>query len=203
MSYFATRRSRRFFQVHWMYPAIHALVTSFFSNCENQNMSKAIAAQEMGASHCQLGHLDPENIRIANTLSYRGRPTSLTRGIYLRRTLCYRGLRILYLAFGSKQLREICEYEQCASEKLGIEVSDSLKERLADLMAAQSPRDLVAGSPRSIRCRNHEFMVVDLCQGCQVTFVANHPVNPVDDSGAIEWSRVSRVRIINVGPSGE
>lgn len=109
----------------------------------------------------------------------------------------------MYLAFRSKELREICEYEDRALEQLGIDVSQSLKERLADLMAAQSPKDLVAGSPRSIRDQNDEFMVVDLCQGCQVTFVANHPVNPVDDSGAIDWSRVSRVRIINVGPSGE
>lgn len=109
----------------------------------------------------------------------------------------------MYLAFGSKQLREICEYEECASEKLGIEVSDSLKERLADLMAAQSPKDLVAGSPRLVRSENEEFMVVDLCNGYQITFVANHPVNPVDDSGAIDWSRVSRVRITNVELNGE
>ena len=109
----------------------------------------------------------------------------------------------MYLAFHSTELREICEFEERALEQLGIDVSQSLKERLADLMAAQSPNDLVAGSPRSIRSQNDEFMVVDLSHEYQITFVANHPVNPVDDSGAIDWSRVSRVRITNVGPSGE
>ena len=109
----------------------------------------------------------------------------------------------MYLAFGSKQLREICEFEERALDELGIVVSESLKERLADLMAAPSPNDLLAGSPRSIGGGKDESMVLDLGHGYQMSFVANHPQNPVDESGAIDWSRVSRIRIIDVGLSHE
>lgn len=109
----------------------------------------------------------------------------------------------MYLAFGNKQLREICEFEERALDELGTEVSESLKGRLADLMAARSPNDLVAGSPRSIGGGKNASMVLDLGQGYQISFVANHPQNPVDQSGAIDWSRVSRIRIVGIGLSRE
>jgi hypothetical protein len=54
----------------------------------------------------------------------------------------------LELAFDSKSLRTTCESERQAKLELGDVVAEVLKHRLADLLAAKSVKDLVAGQPR-------------------------------------------------------
>lgn len=98
-------------------------------------------------------------------------------------------------AFASKDLREICEDDSMARKEFGDEVSRILVNRLADLRAASSITGLPAGYPCTVQ---GEEAVFELCQGYQLVITANHPDNPVTDSGDVDWSRVHRIKVIKI-----
>lgn len=100
------------------------------------------------------------------------------------------------LAFESRELREICESEAEASQHFGDAVAEMLRHRLADLDAAGSPEELVAGRPRV--GEEAETMVVDLCDGHRIVFTPNHIKNPTQPAGGVDWPRVSRIRILRI-----
>ena len=100
------------------------------------------------------------------------------------------------LAFESKCLRTICESEAHGKNELGLEVAEVLKHRLADLRAATSIHDLVAGRPRV--SDKGEQLVVDLRNSYYVVLVANHPNNPVTETGRLDWTRISRIKVLRI-----
>ena len=102
------------------------------------------------------------------------------------------------LAFESKQLREICEDEDKAKYEFGVSVTEKLKSRLADLRAATSVKDLVAGRPRELGGSQDRHFAVDLCEGFSIVFCPNHITVPELDSGKVDWSRVSRLKIWDI-----
>jgi len=104
----------------------------------------------------------------------------------------------LELAFDSRPLRSICESEAEAQHELGSSVAEMLKHRLADLCAATSINDLVAGQPRVLDGAVLQHMVVDLSAGYLMIFCANHPNNPLTESGKIDWPKVSRIKILRI-----
>lgn len=103
----------------------------------------------------------------------------------------------LVLAFASKSLREICEAEEQASRRFGKKVTESLKHRLADLEAAPTALDLVAGRPQLQNPSGHYS--VRLADGFCLEFGANHMKNPVDKKGEVDWSKVTRIQIVRIG----
>lgn len=105
----------------------------------------------------------------------------------------------LELAFETKSLRSICEREAHARCHLGSEVAEVLKHRLADFRAATSVMDLPAGRPRLVGGSGHERMIIDLRAGYRIVLEANHPNNPTTEDGGIEWRRVSRIKILQIG----
>ena len=102
----------------------------------------------------------------------------------------------LELAFESKELRDICENEAEAKRKLGESIAETLKRRLADLDAAASPKDLLAGRPRL--GQDGQTMVIDLGEGHRIVFAANHPENPASADGGLDWAKVRRIRILRI-----
>lgn len=102
------------------------------------------------------------------------------------------------LAFDDKSLRTLCESEAHARRELGSEVAEVLKRRLADLRAATSVKDLVAGQPRQLHHADHQYMAVDLCDGYCIVYGANHSSNPITETGDLDWTRVSRVKILRI-----
>lgn len=103
----------------------------------------------------------------------------------------------LVLAFASKSLREICEVEEEAVRRFGKKVTETLKHRLADLEAAPTAVDLIAGRPQLQNpSGNYAIRLVD---GCCLEFAANHVKNPVDKNGDIDWKKVSRIQIVRIG----
>ena len=101
------------------------------------------------------------------------------------------------ISFETKDLRTICEIEAHAQNKLGDETAGILKRRLADIRSAKTISDLIAGRPRELDDGTGQ-MVIDLYPSYRLVFCANHPSNPVVDSGNIDWSRVSRVKIVSI-----
>ena len=107
-------------------------------------------------------------------------------------------IHCLELAFETKSLRMICESENQAKRKLGSNVAESLRRRLADLRAATSVRDLIAGRPRELDVADRQHMAVDLWDGHRIVFCANHSKNPVTETDELDWSRISRVKILRI-----
>lgn len=102
------------------------------------------------------------------------------------------------LAFDTKELRALCESELQAKLELGPRIADALKHRLADIRAAKAPKDLVAGRPRALGDTGTEYMTLELCEGWRIVLGANHPSNPMLESGRLDWSKVSRVKILRI-----
>lgn len=101
------------------------------------------------------------------------------------------------LAFSTKALRAVCESEERAQGELGVDLAGILKRRLADLRAAPDVTDLVAGNPRPALHSKKELMI-DLADGFTVFLTANHAANPRLRSGDVDWSKVSRVRLLRI-----
>ena len=99
------------------------------------------------------------------------------------------------LAFETKALREICEREDRARRALGLNTAEELKAWLADLRAARSVADLLAIDPQRMADR----VIVDLGEGKRMVFCANHTTNPTDASKQIDWARVTRIKIVEIG----
>ncbi len=107
------------------------------------------------------------------------------------------------IAFDTKHLRTICESEVQANHELGSEVAEILKHRLADLRAATSIKDLVAGRPRKLDDVNRQYMIINLRDGYGLVYCANHLKNPKTETGDLDWERVSRVKILRIGKSDD
>jgi len=107
----------------------------------------------------------------------------------------------LELSFDSKTLRTLCENGMQAEHELGLRVSEALRHRLADLRAATSVKDLLAGRPRLLVAEGSQSMVVDLCEGYQIVFCANHSKAPLTESGKLDWARVTRIKLLGIDKS--
>jgi hypothetical protein len=106
---------------------------------------------------------------------------------------------LIQLAFESKTLRSICENEDYAQREFGVRVAEKLKHRLADLTSCTSIRDLVVGRrPRTADSEHGRQMIVDLAEGYEMLLEVNHPKPPVNETGGIDWSRVTRIKILDI-----
>lgn len=103
-------------------------------------------------------------------------------------------MQTVILAFSEKALRQLCLSESKARRVLGEQVAQRLKRRLADLSAAESVMDLVAGQPCEL---DNAQMSLALCDGYHIFFCANSKV-PFLESGAVDWSHVRRIKILRI-----
>ncbi len=101
------------------------------------------------------------------------------------------------IAFAKKKLRQLCESEAQAKRDLGIEVANILKKRIADLRAATCVGDLLAGQPREEGARGQNI-AMELNNGSCMVFCVNHNVVPKVHSGRVDWSKVSRIKILRI-----
>jgi toxin HigB-1 len=104
----------------------------------------------------------------------------------------------LELSFFTKSLRKICESEAAAKEALGVRVAEKLKRRLADMRAAASVEELVAGRPHEVEGGWQPRFAVELGDGSRIVFSANHNTIPLLTSGGVDWARVTRIKILGI-----
>jgi len=107
-------------------------------------------------------------------------------------------LETLELAFANKSIRSLCESETLAAKALGVRVAKQLIGRLADLLAIQGVHELVAGNPCELDGALHGHMSITLCDGFKIVFCANHSAKHVHKAGKVDWSKVTRIKIIEV-----
>jgi len=101
------------------------------------------------------------------------------------------------LSFATKSLRTRCEDATVALRAYKPEVVESLNNRLADLRAADSPVELIAGSPRLVAGATPS-VVIALADSHYLHCQVSQAVVPHDARGNLDWSRVRRLKITTV-----
>lgn len=103
------------------------------------------------------------------------------------------------IGFRDKKLRELCEKQAMARKKLGDACAHKLQTRLAELEAAATVAELVAGNPHPLKHDRAGQFALKLDGGIRLVFApANEPIPRMPDS-AIDWSRVTAVCIEFIG----
>lgn len=103
------------------------------------------------------------------------------------------------ITFRDSKLQKLCEQQSVAQKKLGQACARKLRSRLADLVAATSVQDLVAGKPHPLKGDRDGQFALSLQGGVRLVFEsANDPV-PHKKDGSIDWAKVSVVCIVFIG----
>jgi hypothetical protein len=98
------------------------------------------------------------------------------------------------LAFATERLRTVCEDGTIARTEYDLVVVEQLQARLADLRAAGSIYDLLAGDPKTESGR----LIVQVASGYILVAKPNHRVAPLAADGAVDWARVRRLHILQI-----
>ncbi|WP_036043688.1 hypothetical protein [Leptospira alstonii] len=114
-------------------------------------------------------------------------------------------IKYLILAFQNVQLRSLCEKSSQALKFLGEPVSNKLRNRLSDLRAASSVQDLVLGEiiDELGNSENNKIFTIDLGNNYEMVCISNHNPQPLLSPSKIDWQRVFRIKIINIGQKNE
>jgi hypothetical protein len=101
------------------------------------------------------------------------------------------------LAFQTLILRRVCELDTEARKRYPEAMVDELQARLADLHAATSMSDLVAGQPK-VDARPPASISFELDDGYILECVGNHPKPPLQADGSVDLGRMRRVKIVAI-----
>lgn len=101
----------------------------------------------------------------------------------------------MQLSFLDEKHRALCERDELARTELGSDAARQLRNRLADLQAAQSPAELIAGDPQILGQGLEEKMVVRLNDAVALVLQPGTVRSPLDDNGGVAWEQVFRVHV--------
>ncbi|TVR05411.1 MAG: killer suppression protein HigA [Phormidium sp. GEM2.Bin31] len=103
------------------------------------------------------------------------------------------------ITFSNQKLKKLCEQKAVAQKQLGQDCARKLQSRLADLMAAESVRDLTAGRPHPLKGDRLGEFAIDLVGAKRLVFSPiNEPV-PRKQDGSIDWLAVTQICIVFIG----
>ena len=105
----------------------------------------------------------------------------------------------MQLAFKTQSLRTLCEDAEAAELALGGSVAQELRKRLADIRAAAVVDELPVGNV-TLRGTGVDGTVrIDLGGRAALELVPNHPTQRLTTQCAVEWGRVSRLKVVRIG----
>ena len=102
------------------------------------------------------------------------------------------------LSFEQKSLRDLCEDPSKAERELGQATATTLHARLSDLRAIERISQIPIGNPQIYGDPSGDRMSIDLGNKYKLVFCANHNKLPIAASGFVDWSRVTRIRILGI-----
>ena len=103
------------------------------------------------------------------------------------------------IEFADNSCRKLCEQAKHAQKKLGPDCAKKLRTPLADLAAAASVAELVAGDPHPLKGDRDGQFSVSLAGGVRLVFEPNHDPIPRLDAGGVNWRLVTKVTIVFIG----
>jgi len=107
------------------------------------------------------------------------------------------------LAFADEKIRQTCESGRSARRRLGQDAAECLQARLADLLAADSPSDLLVLQLAHPDLAFDNRLVIPLCNGYVLVASVNHRPEPRSPSGELDWKQVSRIKILSIERANE
>jgi toxin HigB-1 len=103
------------------------------------------------------------------------------------------------ISFKDESLKDLCEQVKLAQRKFGAPMAKKLRVRLADLMAAASVTELVAGRPHPLTGDRAGQFALDLVHPQRLVFEPDNEPVPISEDGGIDWGQVTQVCIIWIG----
>ena len=103
------------------------------------------------------------------------------------------------IQFKDQKLQKLCEQAALAKKSLGADCAKKLQARLSNLMAAQTVGELIAGNPHPLKGDRSGQFSLKLHGGKRLVFEPAEDPVPLDQDGAIAWSKVTQIRIIFIG----
>lgn len=101
------------------------------------------------------------------------------------------------LAFDTVAVRRICESDLEARKCYPEETVDELRARLADIRAATSASDLIAGKPRLDTCPPGRIQF-NLNGGYELVCLGNHPQPTLTKDGLVDLGRMRRLKVVAI-----
>jgi hypothetical protein len=101
------------------------------------------------------------------------------------------------LAFETVEVRRVCESDVEARKRFPEGTAEKLQDRLADMRAATSVAELVAGGP-SLDALPPGRIRFGLDEGYELVCVGNHPRPPLTDDGLVDFGRMRRLKVITI-----
>ena len=103
------------------------------------------------------------------------------------------------ISFAGSKLESICRQHKLAVQEVGASSARKLQLRLAELFAAESVKELVAGRPHPLTHDRFGEFAVDLHGGHRLIFKPTRQPPPMLPDGGIDWSSVTQITIIEIG----
>lgn len=100
------------------------------------------------------------------------------------------------ISFASKKLAKLCADPREATKALGAYSARKLRSRLADLQAADTVAELVAGRPHPLSGSRAGQFALDLAGGQRLVFRAAR--QEASTTGA-DWKRITAIEIVFIG----
>lgn len=91
----------------------------------------------------------------------------------------------------------MCERKRLAERHFGADTARRLRARVADLKAAVTATDLVAGTPTFVDAGGGSIEI-SLGEGSSLRLRVNHLQAPLNKDGRLIWKNVSRVRVVAI-----
>jgi hypothetical protein len=104
----------------------------------------------------------------------------------------------LELSFSTTELRDICEKRMAAMDALGTAAALELEKRLADIEALETVADLASLFPDATVDRSPVERSLRLTTGQELVFRSGHATTPTTPTGATDWAKVNRMRIMAI-----
>lgn len=105
----------------------------------------------------------------------------------------------LEIRYKDKKIRDLCEKQAVANQKLGATCARKLRLRLAELEAATQVTELIAGRPHPLSGNRQGQYALDLAGGWRLVFAPAHDPCPMLPSGGIDWAQVTIISIEYIG----
>ena len=96
----------------------------------------------------------------------------------------------------ASRIRKICENDKLAIKKLGNICAKSLRKRSADLEAAETAGELLAGNPHPLKGNRKGQFAVNLTGGVRLIF---EQIETPQLNLPIDWREVCEIRIFDIG----
>jgi proteic killer suppression protein len=103
------------------------------------------------------------------------------------------------ISYGSVKLETLCRNFRTATRELGPDGAKKLSARWADLEAARTVSELIAGRPHPLERDRYGQFALSLAGGQRLVFRPDHDPIPARPGGGIAWENVTRVTIVFVG----